>query len=113
MAATTSSPGMHYRKEKRVSPSRSTSRMVAIATLVAGLLLSLAALPARADAVVAWDSFTAWGPTVLQPGQRGGVSIEIGNVGDEQAVGWPTVQVGLPPGVAFDVHDSGSGFGWA
>jgi hypothetical protein len=50
---------------------------------------------------------------VLQPGERGGFKLEVGNVGDVQAKGWPTVQVTLPPGVIFDENDTDGGFGWS
>jgi len=79
--------------------------LLAAAVATAFLLAAMAARPAQADAAPAWESLTSWGPTVLEPGERGAVHLEIGNVGDQQATGWPTVEVQLPPGVTFDQAD--------
>ena len=82
-------------------------RAVLTVTLAATfLMLVAAAMPSRADAVVAWEPVTMWGPTVLQPGERGGLFVEVGNAGDEMATAWPTVTISLPPGVSFDSYDS-------
>lgn len=88
---------------------RLTSRSWLAAVTLSCLLLTLLAFAPRASAVVAWEANTHWAPTVLQPetpAGRGGVSIEIGNVGDEVAPGWPTVEIALPPGVAIDTYDA-------
>ena len=92
---------------------RRVTKILAAAALLAGLLMAMATMPSRAEAFITWDAETFWGPTVLQPGDRGGVLIELGNAGDETAQGWPTVDIGLPPGVTFDENDTGGGFGWA
>jgi len=87
-------------------------RVLAAVGGVVCLLLMMAAMPSQADAVVAWDAETSWGPTTLQPNGRGGVSMEVGNVGGDQATGWPTVAVTLPPGVTFDENNTDGGAGW-
>jgi hypothetical protein len=80
-------------------------RPLAIALAAACFLLAMAAAPSPAHAVVEWELNPFWGPTVLQPGERGGVGMELGNSGDETAAGWPTVEVVLPPGVSFDTAE--------
>jgi len=84
-----------------MSHKRKAVRTLAAALALAGLLLATAALPSQAEAAVSWQAETSWGPTVLQPGGKGGVKIEVGNSGDQTATGWPTVAVALPPGVTL------------
>jgi hypothetical protein len=87
-----------------------TSRAIAATVAVVGLLLAMAAAPSQADASVSWSTRAYWAPTVLQQGESGGMLINIGNAGDEQASGWPTVEVTLPEGVtlsAFNAIDLG------
>jgi len=104
-------------KTQPMSHQRRVSRAFAAAATLATLLLFLAATPSTADAEVAWEAETWWAPTVLQrdlPNDRGGVQIEIVNAGDDTALGWPTVEIELPPGVTFDQIDPtlGSPFNW-
>ena len=88
------------------SNSRTLRWMTAAAALV-GVMLAMAAIPSQADAEVVWEATTNWAPTVLQPGDNGGVSIELGNAGDEQATGVPTVEIAFPPGVTLGAVEPG------
>ncbi len=83
-------------------------RLFSAFLLIVGLSLLMAVVPSQANAVVKWDAVTMWGPTVLEPGERGGVQLEVGNAGDETSTGWPTVEIALPPGVTFDVANPGT-----
>jgi hypothetical protein len=79
-------------------------------------LCALLTMATSANAVVTWDAETYWGPTVLQPGDgagpEGGVTIEVGNAGDETATDWPTVTVTLPPGVTYATNETDF-FSWS
>lgn len=84
-----------------------------LAVLAATAIACLLAMPtAFASAAARWDAAVFWGPTALQPGERGGFRLEVGNVGDERAEGWPTVEVALPEGVFFDESDEESAHPW-
>jgi len=89
-----------------MSRARTVAELLLVAAMATAFLLAATAVrPAQADAAPAWEALTSWGPTVLEPGKRGAVHLEIGNVGDQQATGWPTVEVQLPQGVTFDQAD--------
>jgi hypothetical protein len=75
-----------------------------VPVLVASLLIFLgvlAAAPVHASAAVEWTVEPNVAPTNLPPGGQGGLSLALGNAGDSQATGWPTVEFQLPTGVTL------------
>jgi hypothetical protein len=101
---------MMNRQEKaaRMHEKLPTFRVMASAMAVAGLLLAMAAIPSEASAEVRWLPRAYWAPTVLQPGEAGGLIVDIGNAGDEPSSGWPTVQITLPPDVTLASFNTGT-----
>src|SRR5680860_386919 len=103
------------KESPKMKASPKTKRQSSAAALLvsAAALLCLGAGAPAASAAPKWDANVYWGPTNFQPGERGGFLIEVGNVGDETAEGWPTVEIELPEGVEFDENDTQGGYGWA
>jgi hypothetical protein len=89
--------------------SRRMSRLGTLLAVVAVAIACFAAMPAGAAAAPKWDARTYWGPSSFQPGGRGGIRLELGNVGDETAEGWPRVEVELPEGLSFDEYNARNG----
>src|SRR5680860_45348 len=99
--------------QMKASPKTKRPRRLAALLASAAALLCLGASAPAASAAPKWDAYVYWGPTNFQPGERGGFLIEVGNVGDETAEGWPTVEIELPEGVEFDENFNYEGPSWA
>ena len=84
--------------------------LAALAFTVA--MIAMALSPAGASAAVEWSVDPDHAPTHMIAGERGVIGAELGNVGDVQAEGWPTVEFDLPTGFTFVASDDGGGFGW-
>ena len=87
--------------------------LMAGAVAFAVAAIALAATASSASAAVEWTAVPYSAPTNMVPGERGAFMIDAGNVGDEVAQGWPTVEVDLPEDLTFHSHNNSGGFGWS
>ena len=78
-----------------------------LAAMVSLLLLGIG--PSPAFGAAEWDARADWGPSVVAPGAKGGLRLQIGNVGDTTAAGWPTIEIELPEGFTLDQYESAGG----
>ena len=68
---------------------------------VLGTMACLAAMPAKAAAATEWKGVFYSAPSNFVPGERAGIQVLPGNVGDTASTEYPTIKVELPAGLTF------------